>query len=165
MRRDSTRLLFSCEWVVVLCRLSQEGWKKRKTQSTFCCRAGRLERIRPYLNGSLLFYIFPLFFSHHYVPPPNTYAHGLTSYTTPSHPLPDFIIFSGERVAIFSLFRIKTDTYVINRGLSCVIQPPAPGFSHPIPRTTSKYLSQRPPHRKSFPILDWSPDIRGERPI
>lgn len=186
MRRDThTRPLFSsCEWVVVVVVVvdnSQEGWRRRKTQSTLCCccccrtyrcRAGRVERIRPYLNGSLsLSRFFPLLLSPLCSPLPNN-IHALTSYTTPSHPLPDFIIFLGfflsfsrEYVAIFS--RIKTNTYVIIRDSSCVIYHRRLFLPPPLcPIQHLNIYQDAHPSENPWPILDGSPDIRerGDRP-
>ena len=89
----------------------RKGGSERKTQSSlslslsraYRCRAGRLERIRPYLNGSLS--LFPSS-SSLTTAPPSKHTHTHTSYHTITHilsrQLPAFII-SRECVAIFSL--------------------------------------------------------------
>ena len=68
----------------------RKGGSERKTQSSlslslsraYRCRAGRLERIRPYLNGSLS--LFPSS-SSLTTAPPSKHTHTHTLPTTPSH--------------------------------------------------------------------------------
>lgn len=111
---------------------------------------------------------FPLLLSPLCSPLPNN-IHALTSYTTPSHPLPDFIIFLGfflsfsrEYVAIFS--RIKTNTYVIIRDSSCVIYHRRLFLPPPLcPIQHLNIYHDAHPSENPWPILDDSPDIR-ERP-
>lgn len=99
-KREETRLFRANESSYK----SQEGRRGRPNQLSraYRCRAGRLERIRPYLNGSLS--LFPLLLSP--ILPPSKHTH--TSYHTITSFLPAYMI-SRECVAIFS--RIKT-TYM-----------------------------------------------------
>ncbi len=91
-RRDTTGLVRANESSSSSETLSGRVEAERKTQSTlsraYRCRAGRLERIRPYLNGSLS--LFPSS-SLTTAPPPFSQTHTHRAHFLPhhhTHPLP-----------------------------------------------------------------------------